>query len=53
MRGPGTLVITAVALLANIDTDGTPGAGIFLVSDNAGGVVDVANLTAVGASNTD
>ena len=40
-------------ILANIDTDGTPGAGIFLVNDNNGGVVDVANLTSVGSSDTD
>ena len=30
---------------ANVDTAGAPGAGIFLVSSNNAGVVDVANLT--------
>jgi hypothetical protein len=40
-------------ILANVDTDGTPGAGIFLVNGNAAGVVDVADLTAVGAADTD
>ena len=40
-------------ILANVDTDGTPGAGIFLVNANAGGAVDVADITSVGASDTD
>ena len=40
-------------ILANVDTSGTAGAGIFLVNSNSGGVVDVANLTPVGASDTD
>ena len=40
-------------ILANTDTDGTPGAGIYLVNSNSGGVVDVANLTPVGAVDSD
>jgi len=40
-------------ILTNVDTAGSPGGGIFLVNANAGGVVDVANLTSVGASDTD
>lgn len=40
-------------ILANVDTDGTPAAGILLVRANAGGSVDVADLTPVGAANTD
>ena len=40
-------------ILANVATSGTPGAGIFLVNANAAGVVDVANLTPVGATDTD
>ena len=40
-------------ILANVETAGTPGAGIFLVNSNAGGVVDIANLTPVGAADTD
>ncbi len=40
-------------IMANVDTDGTPAAGIFLVNANTGGVVDVADLTAVGATDTD
>ena len=34
-------------------TDGTPQAGILVVLSNSGGTVDVANLTQVGASNSD
>lgn len=40
-------------IFANVDTAGTPGAGIFLVNSNIGGVVDVANLTPIGATDTD
>jgi hypothetical protein len=40
-------------ILANVDTLATPKAGIFLVRSNTGGTVDVANLTAVGDTNTD
>lgn len=40
-------------IMANVDTGGTPAAGIFLVNANAGGTVDVADLTAVGAADTD
>lgn len=44
---------TGDILMANVDTDGTPGAGLFLVSANAGGIVDVDDLTAVGGTDTD
>lgn len=40
-------------ILANVDTAGTPAAGIFLVNANASGTVDVADLTSVGGSDTD
>jgi hypothetical protein len=40
-------------VLANVDTDGTPGAGIFVVKNNGGGSVDVSDITALGATNTD
>lgn len=40
-------------VLANVDTDGTPGAGIFLINANAASVVDAADMTAVGATDTD
>ena len=44
---------TGDMILANVDTDATPAAGIFLVNTNSGGSVDVADMTAVGATNTD
>jgi hypothetical protein len=40
-------------VIANVDTDGTPAAGLFLVKSNSAGVVDAADMTAVGASDTD
>ncbi len=40
-------------VMANADTDGTPSSGIFLVNANASGIVDVADMTGVGASDTD
>ncbi len=40
-------------IMANTDTDGTPSSGIYLVSSNASGVVDVDNLTVVGGTDTD
>lgn len=52
-NGAAEMVRVGDMILANVDTDGIPGAGIFLVNDNTGGGVDVANLTAVGSSDTD
>ena len=40
-------------ILANLDTAGLPTAGILLVNANSGGTVDVANLTQVGAQDSD
>jgi hypothetical protein len=40
-------------ILANVETEGTMKAGIFLVNANAGGVVDVADITGVGGTDTD
>jgi hypothetical protein len=40
-------------IMANTDSDGTPGSGIFLVNANSAGVVDVSNMTNVGSANTD
>ena len=40
-------------IVANVDTDGTPGAGFFLVNANIAGVVDVADMTQIGAVDTD
>ena len=44
---------TGDMVMANVDTDGTPGAGIFLVASSASSVVDLADITAVGGTNTD
>ncbi|MEQ8505184.1 MAG: hypothetical protein RIB80_07645 [Rhodospirillales bacterium] len=45
---------TGDIVVANVDTDGTPGAGLFFVSANAGGIVDVNDMTAIGgAADTD
>jgi hypothetical protein len=40
-------------IMANVDTDGTPAAGMFVVASNSGGEVDVANLTPFGTADTD
>ena len=40
-------------VMANTDTDGTPSSGIYLVNANTAGVVDVADMTAIGAVDTD
>jgi hypothetical protein len=42
MLRPGDIII------ANLDTGGTPKAGLFLVSQAAGGVVDVDDMTGLG-----
>lgn len=52
-NGAAEMVRAGDMILANVDSGGTPGAGIFLVNENIGGVVDVANLTPVGATDTD
>ncbi len=40
-------------VMANTDTDGAPSSGIYLVNANALGIVDVADMTAIGAVDTD
>ncbi len=40
-------------ILANTGVGGAPVAGILLVNANAGGVVDTADMTQVGAADTD
>ena len=40
-------------IVANTDTDATPSSGFYLVNANATGVVDVADMTAVGTANLD
>jgi hypothetical protein len=44
---------TGDMVMANVDTGGTPSAGIFLVASSTGSVVDLADITAIGSSNTD
>ena len=40
-------------ILANVDTDGTPASGIFLINANAASVVDVADMTTFGGTDLD
>lgn len=40
-------------IIANVDTGGTLKAGLFLVSSNSGGAVDVNDMTGISATNTD
>ncbi len=40
-------------IMANTATSGSPIHGIFVVSSNAAGVVDINNLTQIGASDSD
>ncbi|HSV27968.1 MAG TPA: hypothetical protein VLL76_00375 [Candidatus Omnitrophota bacterium] len=40
-------------VIANVETGGTPKAGLFFVSQAAAGVVDVADMTQVGTANSD
>lgn len=39
-------------IMANVDTDGSPAAGIYLVNDVAAGAVDVDDITSVGGTDT-
>lgn len=40
-------------VVANTATETTPSGGLFLISANAGGVVDVNDMTQIGAADTD
>jgi hypothetical protein len=40
-------------IFANVDTDGSPAAGIFHVNANSAGSVDVADMTQIGGTDTD
>jgi hypothetical protein len=44
---------TGDIIIANVDTATTPKAGLFLVSAAAGGVVDVNDMTQIGAADSD
>lgn len=47
-----TMLRVGDILVANVDTAGSTKAGLFLVSANTGGVVDVNDLTQIGATDT-
>lgn len=40
-------------VIANVETDATPKAGLFFIAQAANGVVDAADMTQIGATNTD
>jgi len=52
-NGASDMLRVGDLVLANVDTGGTMQAGIFFVNANAAGVVDVADMTQVGATDTD
>jgi len=52
-NGASDMLRVGDIVVANVDTDGTPASGFYLVNANAAGVVDVADMTAVGAADTD
>lgn len=47
-----TMLRVGDIVVANVDTAGTMKAGLFLVSANTGGVVDVNDLTQIGGADT-
>jgi len=47
-----TMLRVGDIVVANVDTAGTMKAGLFLVSANTGGVVDVNDLTQIGGTDT-
>jgi len=52
-NGASDMLRTGDMILANVATGATPAAGIFLVNASAAGVVDVTDITSVGAADTD
>jgi len=52
-NGASDMLRVGDLVLANVATGGTMQAGIFFVNANAAGVVDVADMTQVGAVDTD
>lgn len=52
-NGASDMLRVGDIVVANVDTDGAPASGFYLVNANAAGVVDVADMTAVGAADTD
>jgi len=52
-NGASDMLRVGDIVVANVETDGVPASGFYLVNANAAGVVDVADMTAVGAADTD
>ncbi len=52
-NGAADLLRVGDMVLANCSVGGAPSGGVLIVASNAAGVVDVANLTPFGASNSD
>ena len=51
--GAVNIVNVGDMIIANIDIDDTPTSGIFLINASGGGVVSVADMTAIGSSKVD
>jgi len=47
-----TMLRVGDIIVANVETAGTPKGGLFLVSGNATGIVDVNDMTQIGASDS-
>jgi hypothetical protein len=52
-NGASEMLRVGDLILANVDTGGTIKAGIFFVNANAAGVVDIADITSIGGTDTD
>ncbi len=52
-NGAASMLRVGDFIFANADIDGTVESGVFIVRSNAGGVVDVADITGFGLTNTD
>jgi hypothetical protein len=52
-NGASEMLRVGDLILANVETGGTIKAGIFFVNANSGGVVDIADITSIGGTDTD
>lgn len=52
-NGAADMLRVGDIIVANVGVGSVPGAGMFLVNANATGVVDVADMTQIGAVDTD
>jgi len=52
-NGASDMLRVGDIVVANVDTDGVPASGFYLVNANAASVVDVADMTAVGTADFD